>query len=198
MSSAVTIPNSDQIAAMVTDAAKTYGVDPSLALAVAQQESGLNPSAVSSAGAVGVMQLEPTTAASLGVNPNNIQENIDGGVEYLSQLLDQFGGNTDQALAAYDAGPTAVSDAISTANASNSTDWLSLLPSETQNYVASILAAVGLGSSTSSASTATASATGASTAGNIFTSSTFSALLLLTGVTVGALLVADLLGELAD
>lgn len=117
----------------VEAAAAKYGVDPSLALAVAQQESGLNPNARSSAGAIGVMQLMPATAAQLGVDPNDPAQNIDGGVRYLSQLLSQFGGDTSLALAAYNAGPGAVQK------------YGGVPPyAETQNYVSSILAKLGL------------------------------------------------------
>lgn len=123
----------------ITAAAQNYGVNPNLALAVANQESGFNESAVSSAGAIGVMQLMPATAAGLGVNPYDTTQNIDGGVRYLAQLLGQFGGDASKALAAYNWGPSNVSAAV----ASNGSNWLSSAPSETQNYVSSILSAIG-------------------------------------------------------
>jgi hypothetical protein len=124
------------ISQLVTSAASAAGVPPSLALAVAQRESGLNPSAVSSAGAVGVMQLMPGTAASLGVtNRYDPTQNVTGGVTYLSQMLSRYNGDTAQALAAYNAGPGNVDAAIAAGGA----DWLSYLPAETQNYVGAIL-----------------------------------------------------------
>ncbi len=74
-----------------------------------QQESGFDPSSQSSAGASGLTQLMPATASSLGVaNPLNPAESIEGGARYLSQLMSQFAGNTTDALAAYNAGPGAV------------------------------------------------------------------------------------------
>lgn len=93
---------------MIVRTARELGVDPRLAQAVAQVESGLDQKAVSAVGAVGVMQLMPETAAALGVDPTEIHENIRGGVQYLKQLLDRYHGNVLYALAAYNAGPGAV------------------------------------------------------------------------------------------
>lgn len=89
-------------------AAQKYGVDPKLVSAVAEVESGFNPNAVSNAGAVGIMQLMPETAASLGVNPYDAQQNIDGGTHYLRQMMDAFPGDLRRAVAAYNAGAQAV------------------------------------------------------------------------------------------
>ncbi len=98
-----------EIAAMVQAAARRHGVDADLALAVAVAESDLQPQAVSTAGATGVMQLMPETARSLGVrNTFDPRENIDGGVRYLKQMLTAFGGDVVRAVAAYNAGPDAV------------------------------------------------------------------------------------------
>lgn len=99
------------ITQLIDTAARKYGVDPKLAMAVATTESNLAPDAVSPAGAVGVMQLMPATAASLGVhNIADSRENIDGGVKYLRQMLDTFHGSAVNAVAAYNAGPQAVKD----------------------------------------------------------------------------------------
>ena len=88
----------------VIDAALKHGIDPSLAVAVHRQE--YNPDQwVSSAGARGPMQLMPGTARELGVDPDDPQQNIDGGVRYLGQMLKAFGGDQVLALAAYNAGP---------------------------------------------------------------------------------------------
>lgn len=118
-------PTQSQIQQMIIAAANQYGVDPSLALGVAQTESNFNPNAVSPAGAIGVMQLMPGTAASLGVDPNNIEQNIQGGVQLLSQLLSQYGGNVQQALWAYNAGPGSVASGT--------------LPAETASYIPTVL-----------------------------------------------------------
>jgi soluble lytic murein transglycosylase-like protein len=86
-----------------------YGVDPELVRIVIQKESQFNPNAVSRSGAIGLMQLMPETAEVLGVqDPYNPWENVMGGVKFLSQLFDMFGGDLELTLAAYHAGPTAV------------------------------------------------------------------------------------------
>ncbi len=88
-------------------AARSHGIDPSLLEAVAWQESRGRMSAVSPKGALGVMQLMPTTAAELGVRPLDVADNIRGGAMYLRRQIDRF-GSVPLALAAYNAGPGAV------------------------------------------------------------------------------------------
>ena len=86
-------------------AAARYDLSPELLDAVARTESRYDPAVVSSAGAIGIMQLMPDTARSLGVNPWDPTQNIMGGAAYLRALLDRFDGEIDKALAAYNAGP---------------------------------------------------------------------------------------------
>jgi hypothetical protein len=86
------------------DAARQYGVPEDLFLRVIQQESGFRPDVTSSAGAYGLAQLMPGTAAELGVDPRDPLQNLAGGARYLRQQLDAF-GNPALALAAYNAGP---------------------------------------------------------------------------------------------
>jgi soluble lytic murein transglycosylase-like protein len=94
---------------LVTAAAQRYGLDPALLHGLIQQESGFNPASTSGAGALGLCQLMPGTASSLGVtNPLDPAQSIDGGARYLRQQLDAFGGDPSLALAAYNAGPGAV------------------------------------------------------------------------------------------
>ncbi len=121
----------EKVKTEITKEANSQGVPVKLALAVAKQESGYNAKAVSSVGAVGVMQLMSPTAGDLKVDRYDVAQNIEGGVRYLKQQLDAFGGDTKLALAAYNAGPGAVKKAGNK------------IPnnSETPNYVAKIMKA---------------------------------------------------------
>ncbi|HEY9021558.1 MAG TPA: lytic transglycosylase domain-containing protein [Paracoccaceae bacterium] len=93
--------------AMARDAARRHGVPEDLFLKLVQQESGFNPKAVSSKGALGLAQLMPDTARILRVDPLDPYQNLDGGARYLMQQYRAF-GNWRLALAAYNAGPGAV------------------------------------------------------------------------------------------
>lgn len=128
-------PTSDtsSIHQMIDEVAAEHGVDARLFRALVEQESGFNPNARSSAGAMGLTQLMPGTARMLGVqNPFDPRENLNGGARYLAQMLREFGGDTRLALAAYNAGPGAVRRHGG-------------IPPfrETQNYVARIMARIG-------------------------------------------------------
>ena len=92
-------------------AARATNLPLRLLAAVAHVESRFSPDAESSAGAIGVMQLMPSTADSLHLDALRSSSNVLGGAVYLRQLLSHYGGNLELALAAYNAGPTAVDNA---------------------------------------------------------------------------------------
>ncbi len=98
-------PDRSDYEAIIEEAASKNGLDPDLVMAVVKAESSLKPNAVSRAGAQGLMQLMPATAASLGVSdPFDPAQNIEAGTRYLKSQIDRF-GSTELALAAYNAGP---------------------------------------------------------------------------------------------
>ena len=112
-------------------AAAAAGISPDLFVRQIQQESGFNPGAVSPAGAVGIAQFMPATAAAMGVNPYDPTSALYGGAQLMAQLSNQFGGDYAKALAAYNGGPGAVQYAVSVGGA----NWLAYVPAESQNYV---------------------------------------------------------------
>jgi soluble lytic murein transglycosylase-like protein len=121
-------PVPQQYSAALTFAANSANISPSLLAALVWQESRWDAKAVSRKGAVGLTQLMPGTARDLGVDPTDPLANLLGGARYLRQLLDQFDGDVEKALAAYNAGPARVRSAGG-------------IPAiaETRNYVASIV-----------------------------------------------------------
>ena len=118
-----------RIDAAIDTYSKQFNVDPKLVRAVMKQESSFQPFALSTSGAMGLMQLMPGTAEGLGVSdPYNIEENIRGGTQYICQQLVTFNNDLELALAAYNAGPNAV------------TKYGGIPPYEqTQNYVKMVL-----------------------------------------------------------
>lgn len=115
---------------LIDSAAAKYGIDAAVLKGLIKQESGFNPNAGSPAGAQGLTQLMPGTAASLGVTDvHDPAQAIDAGAHYLRMQLDRFGGDYSKALAAYNAGPGAVER------------YGGIPPySETRNYVTNVLA----------------------------------------------------------
>lgn len=91
----------------IAEAARRHGIDERLLAALVWTESGFDPEARSSAGAIGLGQLMPGTAADLGVDPTDATQNLDGAARYLRDQLDRF-GDVRLALAAYNAGPARV------------------------------------------------------------------------------------------
>lgn len=144
------------------EAASAYDISADLLKAVAKAESNFNPSAVSHAGAIGVMQLMPGTASALGVtNPYDARQNIMGGAKYLKTQLDRYDGNVSLALAAYNAGPGSVAK------------YGGVPPyAETQNYVKKVTSYMSGGSLTAGTYVNSSSAaSGISSLGSLYGSS---------------------------
>jgi soluble lytic murein transglycosylase-like protein len=130
-SAAATNTSAAPYQALFNAAGAKYGIDPQVLSSVARVESGYNPNAVSSAGAVGLMQFMPGTAAGMGIDPKDPAQAIDGAARYLSTQIKNF-GSIPLALAAYNAGPAAVKK------------YGGIPPySETQNYVTKVMSTVG-------------------------------------------------------
>lgn len=132
--------------AIFKEAAQTYGVPEALLKAMAMTESNFNQSVISNAGAIGIMQLMPGTAASLGVDPYDARQNIMGGAKYIAGNIEQFKAypnGLELAIAAYNAGPGAV------------IKYGYQIPpyTETQNYVKKVLGYVSIQESTTGSTT---------------------------------------------
>jgi len=113
---------------MIDNAARKYGLPPAFVRAVVAAESGFHADAVSPKGAIGLMQLMPSTARELGADPKVVEQNVDAGTRYLRDLLLKYDSHAYHALAAYNAGPGAV-------------DKYHGVPPyrETQNYIMNVL-----------------------------------------------------------
>jgi soluble lytic murein transglycosylase-like protein len=116
-------------------AAIKAGINPQYFIKQIQQESGFNPWVTSPAGAEGIAQFMPATAASLGIDPWNPTQALYGAAKLMADLKTQFYGSYAKALAAYNAGPGAVENAVRCGGG----DWYDYLPAETQHYIAVIL-----------------------------------------------------------
>lgn len=117
------------VEAMVRQQAAAHGLNPDTLSKLAHTESGFKTNAVSPKGAIGPMQLMPSTAKDLGVDPHDPQQNVAGGVQYFHNMLGLFGGDEKKAAAAYNAGPAAVHNALIGKKG---------IPTETKNYLKNI------------------------------------------------------------
>jgi hypothetical protein len=116
-------------------AARTAGIPDVIFARQIDVESGYNPKAVSAAGAIGIAQFMPATAAALGIDPWNPVQSLYGAAQYMAGFLHTYGGDEAKALAAYNAGGGTVDWAVANYGGA----WLAHMPRETQQYVASIL-----------------------------------------------------------
>lgn len=114
---------------------KKYNVEEDFIRAMIKQESSFNPNAVSKSGAMGLMQLMPKTAESLGVkNPFDMLENLDGGVRYIKSLMEAFRGNKELALAAYNGGISRMNK-----RGVDTPEEIVKMPEETRKYVKTVI-----------------------------------------------------------
>lgn len=124
-----------EVTKMALAEAGAQGLDPGLVMAVIAQESGGRADAVSPKGARGLMQLMPETAAELGVNADNPAQNVRGGVSYLGNMLNRYGGNVEHALMAYNWGPGNMDAWLRTGKGVNG----QAMPAETRAYASGVL-----------------------------------------------------------
>lgn len=126
----VTLPKSQYIAIAQQDATDA-GISPVYFVRQINQESGFNPNAVSPAGAVGIAQFEPGTAAGLGIDPWNPVQALRGAAQLMASYSRNYGGDYAKALAAYNGGTGTVQYAVNNCGA----NWLNCLPGETRHYI---------------------------------------------------------------
>lgn len=124
-----------KIYSAVREASQKYGVNESLILAIIKQESDFDSTCVSSAGASGLMQIMPSNYSHLGISdPFDVNQNINGGTKLLKEYLNQYNGNIEMALMAYNGGPGTMQN-----RGVKSSSDLYKMPKETQNYVPKVM-----------------------------------------------------------
>ncbi len=126
---------SPRIDSAIKEASSKYGVEESFVRAIIKQESSFNPNCTSKAGAKGLMQLMDYNCKEYGVkNPYNIEDNINGGVKYIKELLDKFNGNKQLALSAYNGGITRMRN-----RGVDTVQEIVKMPKETSDYVTKVM-----------------------------------------------------------
>lgn len=131
----IVVATKNQYVTLARQFAIEAGISPDIFVKQINQESGFNPKAVSHAGAIGIAQFIPATAASLGINPYDPVQSLRGAANLMARYQKQYGGDYAKALAAYNAGAGTVQNAISRGGA----NWRQHLPLETNNYIRVIL-----------------------------------------------------------
>ena len=125
----------EKIYSAVKKAAKDYGIDENLIYAIIKQESDFDSTCTSSVGAAGLMQIMPSNFSHLGIsNAYDVNQNVNGGTKLLKEYLNQYGGDIQMALMAYNGGP----GTMQRRGVSSSSD-LYKMPLETQNYVPKVM-----------------------------------------------------------
>lgn len=130
----ITLPTSQYVAIARQDAINA-GIPPDYFVRQIYSESGFDPNASSPAGAVGIAQFEPGTAAGLGINPYDPVQALSGAARLMASYAIQYNGDYAKALAAYNAGGGNVDYAVRTCGAG----WLNCVPAETRNYIFKIM-----------------------------------------------------------
>ncbi|EYE89155.1 lytic transglycosylase [Fervidicella metallireducens AeB] len=131
----ITEKSTMDIESAIKYASQKYGVEEEFIRAIIKNESGFNQNAISKAGAMGLMQLMPSTAKSLGVNnPFDVLENIDGGTRYIKRLINAFNGNKELALSAYNGGIGRMNK-----RGVDTVEEINKMPKETQKYVDKVM-----------------------------------------------------------